>query len=87
MKKRYSEEQIVGAMREAESGIPAKDICRKMGVSEPTFYAWRKKYKGMEIMDVRKLRTLEVENAKLKRLVADLSLDVVMLKDVNSRKW
>lgn len=87
MKKRYSEEQIVGAMREAESGIPAKDICRKMGVSEPTFYAWRKKYKGMEIMDVRKLRSLEAENAKLKRLVADLSLDVVMLKDVNSRKW
>lgn len=87
MKKRFSEEQIVKALQETDRGTPVKEICRKMGVSEPTYYAWKKKYRGMEVMDVRKLRSLETENARLKRLVADQALDIAMLKDVNSRKW
>lgn len=85
--KRYTEEQIAFALRQAESGVPAVEVYRKMGVSEKTFYAWKKKYGGMGVPELRKLRQLEEENRKLKQLVADLSLDKVMLQDVLSKKF
>lgn len=81
-KKRFTEEQIAFALRQAESGTPVPEIIRKMGVSEPTFYRWKKKYAGMGVGEVRRLRQLEEENKKLKQLVADLSLDKRMLQDV-----
>ncbi len=74
-KKRYTEEQIAFALRQAESGTAVSEIIRKMGVSEPTFYRWRKKYAGLGVAEVRRLKQLEEENKKLKQLVADLSLD------------
>jgi putative transposase len=73
-------------MRQAESGIPVPEICRKMGIVEQTFYRWKKKYAGMGVAEVRKLRILEEENRKLKQLVADLSLDKQMLQDVLRKK-
>ncbi len=85
--KRYSEETKIGAIKELNAGIPIKDVCRKHGVSDGTLYAWKAKFSGMEVSDAKKYKLLEEENRKLKRLVADLSLDVVMLKDINSRKW
>lgn len=87
MKKRFTEEQIIKILREQESGQTTAEICRKHGISPATFYKWKAKFGGMDVSDARKLKALECENAKLKRLVADLSLDIVMLKDVNSKKW
>ena len=84
--KRYTEEQIAFALRQAESGVPAAEVCRKMGVSEKTFYAWKNKFGGMGVSELRRLRQLEEENRKLKQLVADLSLDKVMLQDVLAKK-
>ena len=81
-KKRYSEEQIAFALRQADSGVAVAEICRKMGVSEATFYRWKKKFHGMGVAELRRLRQLEEENRKLKQLVADLSLDKQMLQDV-----
>ena len=81
-RKRFSEEQIAFAVRQAESGTTIEEICRKMGVSEPTFYRWKKVYAGMGIAEIRRLKQLEDENAKLKRVVADLTLDKAMLQDV-----
>jgi len=81
-KKRYTEEQIAFALRQAESGTSVTEITRKMGISEPTFYRWKKKYAGLGIAEVRRLKQLEEENRKLKQLVADLSLDKRMLQDV-----
>ncbi len=83
---RYSAEQVAFAMRQTESGTPVPEVCRKMGIAEQTFYRWRKKYAGMGIPEVRKLRILEEENKKLKQLVADLSLDKQMLQDVLRKK-
>jgi len=83
---RYSAEQVSFAMRQAESGTPVPEICRKMGIVEQTFYRWKKKYVGMGVAEVRKLRILEEENRKLKQLVADLSLDKQMLQDVLRKK-
>ena len=83
---RYSPEQVAFAMRQAESGTPVPEVCRKMGIAEQTFYRWRKKYAGMGVAEVRKLRVLEEENRKLKQLVADLSLDKQMLQDVLRKK-
>ena len=80
--KRYSEEQIAFALRQADSGVAVAEICRKMGVSEATFYRWKKKFHGMGVAELRRLRQLEEENRKLKQLVADLSLDKQMLQDV-----
>ena len=85
--KRFSEEQIAFALRQAESGTTIEEICRKMGVSEPTFYRWKKVYAGMGIAEIRRLKQLEDENAKLKRVVADLTLDKAMLQDVLRKKW
>ena len=86
MKKRYTEEQIVYALKQAELGEVAAEICRKMGVSEATFYNWKKRYKGMGVAELRRLKALEEENSRLKQLVADLSLDKQILQDVLSKK-
>ena len=85
-KKRFTEEQIAFTLRQAEAGTPVADICRKLGVSEATFYRWKKQYGGMGVAELRRLRQLEEENQKLKQLVADLSLDKKMLQDVLSKK-
>jgi len=83
---RYTAEQIAFAMRQAESGTAATEICRKMGISEQTFYRWKKKFAGIGVAEVRRLRILEEENRKLKQLVTDLSLDKQMLQDVLRKK-
>ena len=85
-RKRYSGEQIVYALRQVESGSAAVEICRKLGVSEQTFYRWKKKYSGVGVSELRELRQLREENRKLKLLVADLSLDKHILQEVLSRK-
>jgi putative transposase len=86
-RKRFLEEQIAFALRQAESGTTIEEICRKMGISEPTFYRWKKVYAGMGVTEIRRLKQLEDENAKLKRVVADLTLDKAMLQDVLRKKW
>ncbi len=85
-KSKFTEEQIAFALKQAESGTTVEEICRKMGISQATFYAWRKKFGGLGVAELRRLRQLEEENRKLKQLVADLSLDNVMLQDVLSKK-
>jgi putative transposase len=87
MRKRFAEEQIAFALRQHESGKAVGEICREMGVSEASFYAWKKKYAGMGATELRQLKALDEENRRLKRLVADLSLDKTMLQDVISKKW
>ena len=86
-RKRYSDEQIAFALRQADSGTAVEEICRKLGVSEATFYRWKKQFAGMGVVEIRRLKQLEDENSKLKRLVADLTLDRSMLQDVLKRKW
>lgn len=86
-KKRFTEEQIAFALRQEESGIPVGEICRKMGVSEQTFYRWKRKFGSLGLPELRRLKQLEEENRKLKALVADLSLDKVMLQDVLRKKF
>jgi len=85
-KSKFTEEQIAFALKQAESGTTVEEICRKMGISQATFYDWRKKFGGLGVPELRRLRQLEEENRKLKQLVADLSLDKVMLQDVLSEK-
>ena len=84
--KRYSNEKIIFALRQAESGVPVAEICRKIGITEQTFYRWKKKYGSLGVPELRRLKQLEDENKKLKRLVADLSLDKAMLQDVLRKK-
>ncbi len=86
-RKRYSDEQIDFALRQAEGGTAVEEICRKLGVSEATFFRWKKQFAGMGTVEIRRLKQLEEENTKLKRLVADLSLDKTMLQDVLRKKW
>ena len=86
MKKRYTEEQIAFALRQAESGTAVSEIVRKMGIAEQTFYRWKRKYAGLGVAELRRLKQLEEENRKLKQLVADLSLDKQILQDVLSKK-
>jgi putative transposase len=86
-KKRFSAEQIVAILKQAELGIPIGELIRQVGVSEQTFYRWKKKYSGLEIDQVRQLKQLQEENARLKRIVADLTLDKAMLQDVLSKKF
>jgi len=86
-RKRYTEEQIIAILREAEAGVAVADLCRKHGMSDASFYKWRAKYGGMDVSDAKKLRQLESENAKLKRLLADTMLDKAALEDVLSKKW
>ena len=84
---RFTEEQIIAVLREAESGTAVKDLCRRVGVSTVTFYKWKAKYAGMEISEVRRMRMLEEENGRLKRTVAQQALDIDALKLVLSKKW
>ena len=84
---RFSEEQIIKVLKEVEAGSVAREVCRKVGITEQTFYRWRAKYGGMQVDEAKRLRALEEENRRLKRLVADLSLDNQILRDVNSKKW
>lgn len=86
-KSRFSEEQIIGALKDAEGGMSVADVCRKVGVSSYTFYKWRKRYSGLSVPEAKRMRELEVENSKLKRLVADQALDILALKEVVSKKW
>lgn len=85
-KSKFTEQQIAFALKQAELGTPVEEVCRKMGISDATFYNWKKKYGGLGPSELRRLRQLEEENSKLKRLVADLSLDKTMLQDVLSKK-
>ena len=84
---RFSEEQIIGILREQESGMKTADVCRKHGISGATFYKWKGKFGGLEVSDARRLRTLEDENAKLKKLLAEAMLDNAVLKDISTKKW
>ena len=84
---RFTEEQIITVLREQEVGAKTADVCRKYGVSEATFYKWKAKYGGLEVSDAKRLKALEDENAKLKKLLAEAMLDNAMLKDVASKKW
>jgi putative transposase len=84
---RFTEEQIIGVLKEHEAGVKTADLCRKHGVSGATFFKRKAKYGGMDVSDARKLKALEDENRKLKKLLAETMLDVAMLKDLNSKKW
>ena len=87
MKKRFTEEQMIGVLKEHESGVKVSELCRKHGISDATFYNWKAKFGGMDVSDAKRLRALEAENAKLKKLLAEAELDKLMLKDVLSKKW
>jgi putative transposase len=87
MKKRHTEEQILAVLRQAEQGKPLPDLLREHAIAAPTYYRWKSKYGGLEPNQLHQLKALERENSALKKLVADLSLDVRMLKDVNSKNW
>ena len=87
MKKRFSEEQIIGILREAEGSGTIKQVCAKANITEQTYYRWKRKYGGMDISEARRLRALEQENGRLKRVIADLSVQVQILQEVNSKKW
>lgn len=86
-KSKFTEEQIAFALRQSETGTQVAEVCRKMGISEATFYNWKKKYGGLGVSELRRLRQLEEENMRLKRMVADLSLDKQMLQDVLQKKF
>ncbi len=85
--KRFSEEQIIAVLKEADAGAKTKEICRRHGISEATFYNWKAKYAGMTVSEVRRLKELEAENSKLKRLLAEAELGKAALKDLLGRKW
>jgi putative transposase len=84
---RFTEERIIAILREHEAGSKTGDVCRKHGISSATFFKWKGKFGGMDVSDARKLRALEGENARLKKLLAEAMLDNAMLKDLNSKKW
>ena len=84
---RFSDEQIIGILKEQEAGAATADVCRRHGISSATFYKWKAKYGGLEVSDARRLRSLEEENARLKRLLADAMLDNAMLKEISAKKF
>ena len=86
-KKRYNEEQIIGAIKKHDAGAKVDDICRELGISTGTFYNWRSKYAGMEVSEAKRLRELEKENAKLKKLLAEQLLEAEAMTDIISKKW
>lgn len=86
-RKRFTEEQIIRILKEAEAGVAVKDLCRKHGMSDASFYTWRAKYGGMDVSEAKRLRALEDENRKLKQIVAEQALDIQMLKAVTGKKW
>ena len=87
MKKRFTEERIVGIVKEARGGMAALDVCRKHGIPEQTFYRWKKRYGDLEVSEVVRLKALERENDELKKIVAEQALDIRMLKDINTKKF
>ena len=87
MKKRYSEEQIIGFLREADAGMPVKNLCRRHGFSEASYYLWRGKFGGMDVSDARRLKALEAENAKLKKLLAEAMLEREVTREALRKKW
>lgn len=87
MKKRYSEEQIIGFLKEADAGMPLKDLCRRHGFSEASYYLWRSKFGGMDVSDAKRLKALEAENARLKKLLAEALLEAEVTKEVLRKKW
>lgn len=87
MAKRHTEEQIIGVLKESETGVKTSELCRKHGISEGTFYNWKDKYGGMTVSEMRRLRALEEENRRLKQIVADQALDIRALKEINSKNW
>lgn len=84
---RFSEEQVIGILKEQEAGAKTADVCRRHGISDATFYKWKAKYGGMEVSEARRLKTLEDENARLKKLLAEAMLDNAVLKDLSAKKW
>ena len=86
-KSQFTEQQVVAALRQAENGTPVGEVCRKLGISEQTFYRWKRKFAGMEIAELRRLRQVEDENRRLKQLVADLTLDRQMLQEALRKNW
>ena len=87
MKKRYTEEQIIGFLREAEAGLPIKELCRSHGFSEASFYLWRSKFGGMNVSDAKRLKELEAENTRLKRMLANSLLENEVIKEALQKKW
>lgn len=87
MKKRFSEEQIIGFLREADTGMPVKELCRKHGFSEASYYLWRSKFGGMDVSDAKRLKALEAENAKLKKLLAEAMLENEVTREALRKKW
>ena len=87
MKKRYSEEQIIGFLQEADAGLTVKDLCRRHGFSEASYYLWRSKFGGMNVPDAKRLKTLEVENTRLKKLLAEAMLEQEVTREVLRKKW
>lgn len=85
--KRFTEEQIIGILKEVEGGLPVSEVIRKYGIAEGSFYRWKAKFGGMELGDARRLKQIEEENRRLKRIVADQALDIQMLKDIASKNW
>ena len=87
MKKRFTEEQIIGFLKEADAGMPVKDLCRRHGFSEASYYLWRSKFGGMDVADAKRLKALEVENTRLKKLLAESLLEVEVTREVLRKKW
>jgi len=87
MKKRFSEEQIIGLLREADKGVPVKELCRKHGFSEASYYLWRSKYGGMDVSDAKRLKSLETENTRLKKLLAESMLENEVTREALRKKW